>query len=133
MRFRMLITISILILATQTAMTQTTPLRVLASNGMKAVVEELQQRLEREVARPLAIEFNTSTATRQRIESGEAFDVAILTTEVVNELSKAGKIASGSVVDLERETVAGAILLGRLRTAGRVEITMSAAISQKKG
>jgi hypothetical protein len=29
--------------------------------------------------------------------------------------------------------VAGAILLGRLRPTGRVEITMSAPISQKKG
>jgi molybdate transport system substrate-binding protein len=101
----MLIAITILFLATQTAMAQTTPLRVLASNGMKAVVEELQERLQREVGRPLAIEFNTSAATRQRIESGEAFDVAILTTEVVNELAKTGKIAAASVVNLGRSGI----------------------------
>src|SRR5262245_17613507 len=42
-------------------------------------------------------------------------------------------VTSSSVVDLERETVARAILLGRLRTARRVEIAMGASISQKKG
>jgi uncharacterized membrane protein YciS (DUF1049 family) len=35
------------------------------------------------------------------------------------------------IVDLETETVASAILLGRLRPAGRVEVAMSALISQK--
>src|SRR2546422_8042171 len=91
---------TILLAFTQAFTAQTTPLRVLASNGMKAVVDELRPRLEREVGRPLNIEFNTSAAVRQRIESGEAFDVAVLTTEVGNELAKGGKIASGSVVDL---------------------------------
>ena len=40
-------------------------------------------------------------------------------------------VASSSDVDLETEAVAGAILLGRLRPAGRVEIAMSASIFQK--
>jgi hypothetical protein len=35
-----------------------------------------------------------------------------------------------AVVDLETETVAGALLLGGLRPAGRVEIAMSASISR---
>src|SRR5262245_61200611 len=38
-------------------------------------------------------------------------------------------VTSSADFDLERETVAGAILLGRLRPAGRVEIAMSAPIS----
>src|SRR5262245_22570799 len=104
MRLRLLIMISIFLLTIRAGMTQTTPLRVLASS-MKAVVQELQPRLEREVGRSLNIEFNTSVATRQRIESGEAFDVVILTKEIVNELSKSGKIASGSVVDLGRSGI----------------------------
>jgi hypothetical protein len=41
-------------------------------------------------------------------------------------------VASSSVVDLETEAVASAILLGRLRPAGRVEIAMSASIPRKK-
>ena len=75
-----LISTTILLVLTQAFTAQTTQLRVLASNGMKAVIEEIRPRLEREAGRPLAIEFNTSVAIRQRIERGDAFDVAILTT-----------------------------------------------------
>src|SRR5262249_48299471 len=42
-------------------------------------------------------------------------------------------VTSSSIDNLERETVARAILLGGLRPAGRVEIEMSASISQRKG
>jgi molybdate transport system substrate-binding protein len=126
MRLRMLITISVFLLATRAGMTQTTPLRVLASNGMKAVVQELQPRLEREVGRSLNIEFNTSAATRQRIESGEAFDVAILTTEIVNELSKGGKIASGSVLDLGRSGIG----FGVRSTAAKPDVRTPEAVKQ---
>ena len=66
MRFRMLTTATVLVLMTQVANAQSTQLKVLASNGMKAVMEELRPRLQRDVGRPLAMEFNTSVATRQR-------------------------------------------------------------------
>jgi molybdate transport system substrate-binding protein len=110
------------ILAAMTSMTpataQTTQqLRVLASNGMKAVIEELRPKLQREVGRPLVIEFNTSAATRQRIESGESFDVAILTSEVVNDLAKAGRITSSSVVDLGRSGIGIGVRSGAAKPA----------------
>ncbi len=112
MRIRMLITATVLMLMTQVANSQSTQLKVLASNGMKAVIEELRPRLQREVGRPLAIEFNTSVATRQRIEAGEAFDVTVLTTEVVNDLAKAGKVASGSGIDLGRSGIGFGVRAG---------------------
>jgi molybdate transport system substrate-binding protein len=87
------------------ASAQTTPLRVLASNGMKAVIEELRPNLERQLGRPLDIQFNTSAVTRQRIEAGEAFDVAILTAEVIDELGKSGKIGAGTVGPLGRSGI----------------------------
>ena len=106
MRFWTLITITTLLLITvQPGAAQSTQLRVLASNGMKAVIDDLRPRLEKELGRPLAIEFNTSTAIRQRIDAGEAFDVAVLTKEVLTDLSKGGKIASGSIVDLGRSGI----------------------------
>lgn len=101
----LLIAISVFLALHQATSAQSTQLKVLASNGMKAVIEELRPRLEKEVGRPLAIEFNTSVATRQRIEAGEAFDVTVLTTEVVNDLAKAGKVANGSIVDLGRSGI----------------------------
>src|SRR5438093_7423052 len=107
-----LISTTILLVLTQAFTAQTTQLRVLASNGMKAVIEEIRPRLEREAGRPLAIEFNTSVAIRQRIERGDAFDVAILTTEVIDELAKAGKIASGSIANLGRSGIGFGVRAG---------------------
>jgi len=126
MRFLTLVATTVLLLLTGTVDAQTVPIRVLASNGMKAVVEELRPRLELQVGRPLAIEFDTSASTRQRIESGEAFDVAILTSEVVLELAKAGRITNGSVVDLGRSGIG----LGVRSTAAKPDVGTPEAIRQ---
>ncbi len=99
-------------LAGQLANAQSTPLHVLASNGMKAVIDELKPQLERDLKRPLAFEFNTTAALRQRIEAGEAFDVAVLTTEVIDALAKSGKIAPDSVGALGRSGVGVGVRAG---------------------
>ena len=83
MKVRALIGIMLIGVFAIHASAQTAPLRVIVSNGMKAVVEQLRPQLESEAGRPLMTEFATSAAVRQRIEAGEAFDIAILTTEVV--------------------------------------------------
>src|SRR6476646_3019004 len=68
-------------------------IRVLASNGIKAAIEELKPQLEKASGSTLSIEFNTAATLRDRIEQGEAFDVAILTDEAVDALIKAGKLS----------------------------------------
>lgn len=77
-------------------------MRVLSSNGMKAVLEDLQPQVERELGRALAVQFDTTAGLRAKIEAGEAFDVTLLTTEAVDALAKSGKIAAASVVPLGR-------------------------------
>src|SRR5215831_10968105 len=91
---------------------QTPALRVLGSNGMKAVIEELRPRLEKELGRPLTMTFSTSTAVRQQIESGDSFDVAVLTTDVINDLAKDGKIDRASVVELGRAGIGFGVRAG---------------------
>jgi molybdate transport system substrate-binding protein len=105
MRLWTLISSTIFLALTQAAAQTSPPLRVLVSNGMKAVVDELRPRIEKEAGRPLAIQFNTSVAVRQRIEAGDPFDVAVLTSEVVEELAKAGKINSASITSLGRSGI----------------------------
>jgi molybdate transport system substrate-binding protein len=68
-------------------------IRVLASNGVKAAVEALKPQLEKASGGTVAIEFNTAATLRERIEKGEAFDVAILTDEAMDALAKAGMLA----------------------------------------
>jgi len=128
MKSCILIVTALVGLLAQDASAQVAPLRVIVSNGMRAVVDALRPELESDAARPLSTEFATSAAVRQRIESGEAFDVAILTTEVINDLAKAGKIASSSVVDLGRSGIGFGVRAGAakpdIRTPESVKQTL---------
>ena len=68
-------------------------LRVFASNGVKAVIEELQPQCERAAGRRLAIQFGSTTDLVQKINDGEAFDLTMLTSEAVAQLIQSGKVA----------------------------------------
>jgi molybdate transport system substrate-binding protein len=93
---------AILLLAGYSALAQNTPVHVLASNGVRAVIEDLRPQAEGVIGRPLALEFDTSSAVKKRIEGGDAFDVAILTSDVIDDLVKTGKIAAGSRTEIAR-------------------------------
>jgi molybdate transport system substrate-binding protein len=99
-------------LLAQAAAAQTGAVRVLASNGMKAVIEELQPRCERAIGHPLSIEYNSTTALRQEIGAGAAFDVAILTSEAIGDLVKETRITPGTPVDFARCGIGVAIRAG---------------------
>ncbi len=79
--------------------------RVVASNGVKAAIEDLRPQCERAAAQPLRIEYATSAATAQRIEDGEAFDIAILTSELIDALTKAGKLSPSARIELGRSGI----------------------------
>lgn len=111
MRLHLLWT-AVVLLAAQTIHAQSNSLRVMGSNGVKGVIDELRAQCEKAAGRPLAIDFNTSASVKQRIQSGESFDVAILTTEVIDDLIKAGKIASAGRVEIARSGIGFGIRAG---------------------
>jgi molybdate transport system substrate-binding protein len=92
---------ALLLTAVQLA-AQSAPVHVLASNGVKAVIEDLQKQAEQAIKRPLAIEYDTSSVVKKRIEDGAAFDVAILTSDVIDDLAKAAKIDPGTRMEIAR-------------------------------
>ena len=94
---------------------QTVPLRVLSSNGVKAVIEQLQAESEKASGRPLAVTFGTSSSIRERVAGGEAFDAAVLTTDVLDELTKAGSIQAGSRVQLGSSGIGVGVRAGSAR------------------
>ena len=112
MRMRTMLIVGFTVFLAQFTSAQT-PLRVLCSNGVKAVFEDLRTRAEREVGRSFGnMEFSTSAAIRQKIQAGDAFDVAILSSEVLDDLIKSGKIASASRTDLGRSGIGVAVRAG---------------------
>ncbi len=91
---------------------QPAPIHVLVSNGVRAVVEDLQSQCEKAVGHPLAIQYSAAALLKQKVDAGEQFDVALLTTEVTDELIKEGKIPADSRVDLGRVGVGVGIRSG---------------------
>jgi 4-carboxymuconolactone decarboxylase len=84
-------------------------LTVLSSNATKALIEELGPQYEKATGQKLTLRFDNSAALRARIEKGESFDVAVMTTTVVSDLAMAGKLAASSRVNIARAGVGMAI------------------------
>jgi molybdate transport system substrate-binding protein len=82
-----------------------TEIRVLSSNGVRAVIEDLRSDIERAIGRTLAIEFSTAASLKRRIEDGEAFDVAILTPALIDDLIAQGSVAADSRTEVARTGV----------------------------
>jgi molybdate transport system substrate-binding protein len=87
-------------------------LRVLSSNGMKGAMDELRPQCERAIGRPLALEFNSTASLKKKIETGDAFDVAIITSDAIGELITLGKLAGGSRAELGRSELGIGIRAG---------------------
>jgi molybdate transport system substrate-binding protein len=75
---------------------QIVTVRVLVSNGLKAAMEQLQPRCERAIGHPLVLQFNSTAALKKKIAAGEEFDVAMITLEAIDDLTKQGKVTAGS-------------------------------------
>ena len=73
---------------------QTATLRVYTSDGFKPALQALIPQIEQAIGRKVSPEFESSKTLQQKIDSGEAFDVAILSTNVIDDLIKSGKISA---------------------------------------
>jgi molybdate transport system substrate-binding protein len=87
------------------AQSATAPLKVFASNGFRAVIDEVAPRCEKAVGRSLSMQFGTSTGLTQRVNGGEAFDVAVMTSDAIDELVKGGKLTQTSLAPLGRSGI----------------------------
>lgn len=70
------------------------PVRVFLSNGYRAVFDELAPACERDIGRSFTLQTGTSTSLIARVNAGEAFDVAIMTTEAMESLGQAGQVSA---------------------------------------
>ena len=75
-------------------------IRVLTAGAFKPVVLALVPDFEKQTGHKVTVDNDTAGALKKRIEGGEAFDVAVITPDVIDELVAKGKIAAGSRVSL---------------------------------
>jgi molybdate transport system substrate-binding protein len=74
--------------------------KVLTAGAFKQVVLALVPDFEKQTGNKVVVDSTTAGGLKKRIESGEAFDVAVITPAIVDDLAGAGKIAPGSHVNL---------------------------------
>jgi molybdate transport system substrate-binding protein len=87
-------------------------IKVLSSVGIKAVVDELAPQFEKTTKHKVTAVFDLASTLKTKIEGGEAFDVAILTPPLLDDL-----IAKGLVAPASRSLVAR-VGLGLMIKAG---------------
>ncbi|HEV7968179.1 MAG TPA: substrate-binding domain-containing protein [Candidatus Acidoferrales bacterium] len=113
-------------LFSQRVAAQTSEVRVLASNGIKAVVEDLLLQSEHAIGHPISVQYRPTAALKQEIDAGEPFDVVIVTVESIDQLSNEGKTVSGEGTPISRVGVG----IGIRKGAPRPDISTPEALKQ---
>src|SRR5262245_18468466 len=85
---------------------------MLCSNGLKADVEELAPQFERSSGDKVAAQYALAATIKQRIEAGEAFDVAVVTPGLMDDLMKSRKVAADTRATIARSGLAIAVKAG---------------------
>jgi molybdate transport system substrate-binding protein len=92
-------------------------LAVLCSNGVREVLRELIPGFERSSGHKLSIEFDSSSAIVQRLQSGALADLVILSAETADALAMEGRLIAASRTELARCGIALAVRAGTPRPA----------------
>jgi len=85
---------------------------VLCSNGLKAVLDDLIPKFEKATKHTVAAKYGLAAVLEQRIEGGEAFDVAFLTPAAIDNLIAHGKISASTRATIARSGLALAVKAG---------------------
>src|SRR5437016_9215183 len=76
--------------------------KILTAGAMKAVVIELVPQFEKETGHKAVVDNDTAGGLAKRIEGGEAFDVAVITPGVLNDLASKKTVAADSRANVAR-------------------------------
>ena len=87
-----------------------TEIKVLSTNALKTVLEDLGPKFEQSSENKLTITWGTTTQLKTQIEEGAALDAALVTDAVADDLIKRGKLATRTA--LARSGIAVAVKKG---------------------
>jgi molybdate transport system substrate-binding protein len=90
-------------------------LKVMSSNGVKTVLEELVPQFEKSTGHKVVLQFAPAADIKAQIDKGAAFDIAVLTTALIDVLIKEGKAPAASRVNLANSGAGVAIKKGAPR------------------
>ena len=101
-------------------------INVYSTIGMRGALEQLVPLFQKQSGQTLALTWGTAAMLTKRIEAGEPADVAILTRDNVDTLSKEDKIVPGTDVTLAQSSIAIAVKVG----AAKPDISTADALKQ---
>ncbi len=87
-------------------------LHVMVSDSMKTVVEDLTPQIEQATGRKFVPQFNSSKNLKDKILAGESFDAAIVTSNVLDDLIKQGKIAPAGRAEIASTSIGMGVRAG---------------------
>lgn len=106
------ITATLIFVFAQKGAAQNAPVRLIASNGVKAVLEDLLPQAEKAIGHPVSAQFAPTADFMKKIAAGEDFDAVILTMEAIDSLNKEGKTASATRADISQAGIGIGIRAG---------------------
>jgi molybdate transport system substrate-binding protein len=77
-------------------------IKLLTTGAMRGVAAEMVPMFEKQTGHKVTVDNATAGGLAKRIGGGEAFDVAIITPVVVDDLIAKGKLVAGSRIDLAK-------------------------------
>ena len=106
--------------------------KVLTAGAFKQVVLGLVPDFEKQTGNKVIVDNDTAGGLQKRIESGEAFDVAIVTPLIVDGLAASGKIVPNSRVNLATVSIGVVVKEGApMPDIGSVEAFKNALLAAK--
>lgn len=87
-------------------------IRIFSTGASKAIVQNLADGYTKKTGHTLVITSDTAGGVARRVEAGDAFEVAIATLRVVDQLIGKGKLATGSRADIASTSIGIAVREG---------------------
>src|SRR3977135_1762128 len=107
-------------------------IKVLCSNGLRAVMQELAPEFERASGHKVLVRYGLAAAFKQQIDAGEAFDVVVLTPPLIDDAIKRGLVVADTRSTIGRAGIGVAIRAGAPRPdIGSAEAFKSALLAAK--
>jgi molybdate transport system substrate-binding protein len=103
-------------------------IRVLSTLALKGAVQSLAGRYQSAGGAHIDADFAPTLALLERLRAGEAADVVILTREGLDEVTREGRVAADSCVDLARSWVGVAVKAGEAHPDIATEVALRAAL-----
>src|SRR5947207_13418144 len=87
-------------------------IKVISSNALKTVLEQLGPAFEKATEHKLSIQWGAAVPLKAEIEKGAAFDLAVLTDAGIDDLIKQGKLAAATRTNLANSGAGVAVRKG---------------------